>query len=96
MERNKEMTPLRWHEKRMATGMSIHSEILLDRIREEKMLVSELMNWAYFNNVGSPATIHKAIQDLIHEEFFEAKTQDDARKKMLSITTKGKRYLEAK
>lgn len=89
------MTPLQWHEKRLKNETSIHSEILLDKTRQNPIRVSDLMNWGFNSKVGSPATLHKAIQSLLQKEYLKiVRDSSDARNKTLVITKDGINYLE--
>ena len=89
------MTPLQWHEKRLKEDLSIQSEILLDKVKEYPVGISNLMKWGYQNFVGSHATLHKAIHALVKKDYLMIRMDEsDARNKTLVITKHGIKYLE--
>lgn len=94
MERNEQMNPIKWHEKRLEADISVHAEIFMDRVYQNPERISELILWGTQNNVGSPATLHKSIHELIFKGFAEIIVDEkDGRKKVIHITKSGKTYL---
>lgn len=89
------MNPIKWHEKRLKTGMSVHSEILLDRIKQSPLKISDLMKWGIDNSVCSFATLHKEIHALVTFGYVSITYgEKDTRIKTLTITKDGNKYLE--
>jgi hypothetical protein len=89
------MNPIKWHEKRLKTGMSVNSEILLDRVGQSPIKISDLMKWGSENSVCSFATLHKEIHALINLGYASITlSEKDTRIKTLNITKEGKKYLE--
>lgn len=91
------MTPYKHHIRRRAVGMPIQAEVLLDLIRvKEKRLLSfaAIKLLALTADVGSPATLHKAIHWLLDHGYAEAVPHPrDTRAKLLKVTKKGHGFL---
>lgn len=93
------MSPLKHHAYRKSKGVSLHAELLLDLVREMladglPCTVMECNNMAVYREIGSPATLHKAMRWLIANRYVVLKPSDkDARAKTCALTRKGIDYL---
>jgi len=90
-------TPFKHFQRRQAAGISIHAEILLDlcrRFEKPGCSQNELKRLALAEGVGSPATLHHAIHELIEAKLVDVKPSErDKRANRLTVTPKGLRFL---
>ena len=93
------MTPLKHHTYRLSKGMGNHAELLLDLVKEMvadglPCTLMECNNMAVYREIGSPATLHKAMKWLIENKYIALKESErDARAKTCALTRKGIDYL---
>lgn len=89
------MSPLNWHKKRRAAGMSSVAEVILDLIFDEgQIAVTDVMRECHHIDVASTATIHTALAWLREHHYVKVVSHsDDARRKNCSLTAKGLKYL---
>lgn len=93
------MTPLQHHERRLANGLSIQAELMMDLLSEMMAdgLGREMMacnHLAVYREIGSPATMHRAMADLVKAKYVKMEKSDkDSRAKTCTLTKKGLDYL---
>jgi DNA-binding PadR family transcriptional regulator len=89
------MRPIAWLLKRQKHGISIYSELILDKLTFIEQHITDLLDWSERYQVASLATTHRAIHDLEKIGFITIKqSKQDKRVKIARITIKGRRYLE--
>ncbi len=91
--------PLYHHQMRRQLGISVQAEIVLDLIARMPRGCShkEVKTLARAVLVGSPATLHKSIHDLIDAGLVKTgKNPRDARAHLLTVSADGKKLLKGK
>lgn len=91
----KALSPLKRHRLRLGHQLSWQAEVLLDILRIfGPLTIMQLIAQGIDEEVGSPATLHKAIKTL-REAWLVADTHsDDGRVVMLQLTDHGLNYLK--
>lgn len=89
------MSPLSWHKRRHAAGMSSVAEVILDLILEEgQIAVTDVMRECHYFGVASTATIHTELAWLRQHHYVKVSTNiNDARRKDCALTAKGIKHL---
>ena len=89
------MSPLSWHKKRYAVGMSSVAEVILDLIFDEgQIAVTDVMRECHHVGVASTATIHTELVWLREHHYVKVSTNaQDARRKDCALTAKGVKHL---
>lgn len=89
------MSPLSWHKKRHAAGMSSVAEVILDLIFDEgQIAVTDVMRESHHIGIASTATIHTALAWLRDQHYVKViSNPNDARRKDCTLTAKGIKYL---
>lgn len=89
------MKPLQQYHRHNANGMNFRKDVILDIMREGSCTIQALMDACMTIGLASQATIHREIHELIDARYINSKKNwRDRRVVFVTITAKGKTYLE--
>lgn len=89
------MRPLTQYRQHKDKGMNFRKDVILDYLDSCPRLVCDLIKVCVWSELGSQATIHREIHEMIDKKFIIAKrNKQDSRRILLSISASGKKYLE--
>ena len=87
--------PLQQQRMRIRHAMTWQADVLLDILRiHGPLTVMQLINKGILEKVGSPATLHKAVNLLRQSWLVSEEEMEDGRKVTLHLTTYGEDYLK--
>lgn len=90
------MKPLQQYHRHNANGMNFRKDVILDALSEGSCTTQYLMDACIHIGLGSQATLHREIHEMIDCGFISARVyKRDAREVILKITASGKKYLGA-
>lgn len=90
------MRPLQQFNLHAPNNMNFRKDVILDLIsRTEKCTVSEILDACSYLRLGSQATIHRELQEIIGSKFIKTSLcRKDGRIRYLRASALGKRYIE--
>lgn len=89
------MRPISQFDLHKKTGMNIRKDVILDVVGNSSCKVQWLLDLCMKIKLGSQATIHREIHELVKARYISAKTDyKDGRVVNLKINKKGQEYLD--
>lgn len=89
------MNPLAHYRMHKKSGMNFRKDVILAIVNENSCNVQSVLNYCININLGSLATIHRELHELIDAKYIATtKSKNDGRIINLKVSGRGYRYLE--